>query len=90
MKADQRNLSAFKARGGKLVIAQGASDPVFSILDTIAWWNDVNAANGGRADQFVRLFAVPGMNSTLRGRAVDRSVQCVWRAGRLGRKRRRA
>jgi hypothetical protein len=71
MKADSTDLSAFKGRGGKLVIAQGVSDPVFSILDTIAWWDALNNANGGRAGDFTRLFAVPGMNHCAGGPATD-------------------
>ena len=39
-----RRVEGVKARGGKLVIAQGVSDPVFSILDTVEWWNRVNKA----------------------------------------------
>jgi len=71
MRADSTDLSAFKAHGGKLVIAQGVSDPVFSIVDTINWWNDLNRVNGGRANEFVRLFAVPGMNHCAGGPATD-------------------
>ena len=71
MKADSTDLSAFKARGGKLVIVQGVSDPVFSILDTIGWWNALNKANRGRAAEFARLFAVPGMNHCAGGPSTD-------------------
>lgn len=71
MKADATDLSKFKGRGGKLIIAHGVSDPVFSIVDTVSWWNDVNKANGGRAADFVRLFAVPGMNHCGGGPATD-------------------
>jgi feruloyl esterase len=71
MRADVTDLSAFRRHGGKLMIAQGVSDPVFSILDTINWWNDVNRASGGASD-FVRLFAVPGMNHCQGGPATDR------------------
>jgi feruloyl esterase len=71
MKADSTDLAAFKARGGKLLIAQGVSDPVFSILDTINWWNALNKVNGGRAAEFVRLFAVPGMNHCAGGPSTD-------------------
>ncbi len=71
MKADSTDLSAFKSHGGKLMIAHGVSDPIFSILDTINWWSDVNTANGGRASRFVRLFAVPGMNHCSGGPSTD-------------------
>jgi feruloyl esterase len=47
------------------------SDPVFSINDTINWWNQVNRVNDGKAGEFVRLFAVPGMNHCAGGPATD-------------------
>jgi hypothetical protein len=71
MKADSTDLSVFRNRGGKLLIAHGVSDPIFSILDTINWWKDVDRVNGGRADRFVRLFAVPGMNHCAGGPSTD-------------------
>lgn len=71
MMASSTDLSGFKNRGGKLIIVQGVSDPVFSLQNTIDWWNDVDKANGGRASDFVRLFAVPGMNHCAGGPATD-------------------
>jgi hypothetical protein len=65
------NLTAFKSRGGKLLMAHGVSDPIFSVKDSIAWWNDVNRAYNGTAAEFVRLFAVPGMNHCAGGPATD-------------------
>jgi feruloyl esterase len=55
------NLDGFLAHGGKLLVAHGAADPVFSVKDTIAWWDEVKGRYGGRADDVVRLFVVPGM-----------------------------
>lgn len=71
MRANSTDLSKFKARNGKLVIVQGVSDPVFSINDTIRWWEDVNKVNNGTASQFARVFAVPGMNHCSGGPATD-------------------
>ena len=71
MMASSTDLAAFKNRGGKLIIVHGVSDPVFSIKDTMNWWTEVNRANNGRADDFVRLFAVPGMNHCSGGPATD-------------------
>ena len=71
MMASSTDLSAFKNHGGKLLIVHGVSDPVFSINDTISWWNDVNRANNGEASSFARLFAVPGMNHCAGGPATD-------------------
>lgn len=71
MKADETNLSEFRAHGGKLIVVHGVSDPAFSIVDIIDWWNQVNAFTTGRAAEFVRLFAVPGMNHCVGGPATD-------------------
>jgi feruloyl esterase len=71
MMASSTDLTAFKAHSGKLVIVHGVSDPVFSIQDTIRWWNDVNRLNNSSASDFVRLFAVPGMNHCAGGPATD-------------------
>jgi poly(3-hydroxybutyrate) depolymerase len=71
MKANSTDLSAFKNHGGKLIVVHGVSDPTFSMNDTINWWTDVNRLNNGAADQFVRLFAVPGMNHCAGGPATD-------------------
>jgi hypothetical protein len=71
MMASSTNLSGFKNRGGKLIIVQGVSDPVFSLQNTIDWWNEVDKVNGGRLSDFMRLFGVPGMNHCSGGPATD-------------------
>ena len=71
MMASSTDLSAFRNQGGKLVIVHGVSDPIFSIRDTIDWWQEVNQASGGSAAEFVRLFGVPGMNHCGGGPATD-------------------
>jgi hypothetical protein len=71
MLASSTDLTAFKNRGSKLLIVHGVSDPVFSINNTIDWWNDVNKVNSGAAAGFVRMFAVPGMNHCSGGPATD-------------------
>lgn len=57
------DLSAFKARGGKLMVYHGWSDPVVSAYDSIGYYDRVLAAQGSRTalDEFYRLFLVPGM-----------------------------
>jgi hypothetical protein len=72
MLASSADLSGFRKRGGKLLITHGVSDPVFSVNDTISWLNEVNKLNKGKASDFVRLFAVPGMNHCGGGPATDR------------------
>jgi poly(3-hydroxybutyrate) depolymerase len=69
--ADSTDLSRFKARHGKLMIVHGVSDPIFSVNDTIHWYEDLNRANQGNAAEFVRMFAVPGMNHCGGGPATD-------------------
>ena len=66
------DLAAFRNHGGRMIVPHGTSDPVFSVLDTVAWWNDVDAANAGTAAEFVRVFPVPGMNHCGGGPATDR------------------
>ena len=70
--ARSADLSAFRAHHGKLMVPHGVSDPVFSINDTLAWWHEVDKRSGGRADTFVRVFPVPGMNHCGGGAATDR------------------
>lgn len=65
------DLAAFRAHGGKLIVPHGMADPVFSASDTIAWWNEVDARNRGRAADFARVFPVPGMNHCGGGPATD-------------------
>jgi feruloyl esterase len=71
MKADSTDLSAFRKRNGRLLIVHGASDPVFSITDTIDWWTTLDTVERGRAAEFVRLFGVPGMNHCGGGPSTD-------------------
>jgi hypothetical protein len=59
--ARSQDLRAFRARGGKMIVPHGASDPVFSIKDTTAWYEEVQRRQRGTAGQFVRVFPVPGM-----------------------------
>jgi hypothetical protein len=69
--ARSADLSLFRAHHGRLIVFHGSADPIFSINDTIAWWNEVDRGNGGRASGFVRLFPVPGMNHCFGGDATD-------------------
>jgi len=65
------DLDAFRARGGRLIVPHGVSDPVFSIDDTLAWYREVDARYDGTAGNFVRVFPVPGMNHCAGGPATD-------------------
>jgi feruloyl esterase len=65
------NLSTFSARGSKIVFYHGASDPWFSALDTIDYYQKMSDANGGaaRTAEWSRLFLVPGMGHCAGGQA---------------------
>jgi len=71
MSADSLDRRRFKMAGGKLMIVHGVSDPIFSINDSIRWWEALNMIEDGHADEFVRLFAVPGMVHCAGGPATD-------------------
>jgi hypothetical protein len=69
--AQSTDLARFRRRGGKLLVPQGGSDPIFSINDTFEWWHKVDITNHGEAANFVRVYAVPGMNHCAGGPATD-------------------
>lgn len=58
-------------RRAKLLVYHGAGDGVFSVNDTIRWYDTLRAADA-RASDYARLFVVPGMNHCGRGPATDR------------------
>jgi len=65
------DLSTLKNRGAKMMIYHGGADPIFSIADTITFYEGLRTANGGDASNFARFFAVPGMNHCSGGPATD-------------------
>ena len=65
------HLEAFHAHGGRMIVTQGASDPVFSLNDTLAWFREVDRIERGQAKSFVRVFPVPGMAHCSGGPATD-------------------
>ena len=68
---DALDLSAFKSRGGKMMMYQGGSDSSVSIKDTLRWYDAMNAQMGSSAQSFARFFVVPGMNHCSGGPATD-------------------
>ncbi|MGB6724081.1 MAG: tannase/feruloyl esterase family alpha/beta hydrolase [Terracidiphilus sp.] len=56
------DLTAFRARGGKLILYHGWNDAAISPLGTIDYYNGVEEKMGAaQTQEFVRLFLVPGM-----------------------------
>ncbi|HTA45952.1 MAG TPA: tannase/feruloyl esterase family alpha/beta hydrolase [Bryobacteraceae bacterium] len=65
------DLSSFFGHGGKLIFYHGLSDPWFSPLDTLDYYQRMAKANGG-LDQIAsqsRIFLVPGMGHCAGGAA---------------------
>ncbi len=65
------NLSTFSGNGGKLLFYHGVSDPWFSALDTVEYYESLGPANGGaeEVNKWSRLFLVPGMGHCMGGAA---------------------
>lgn len=56
------DLSAFKARGGKVIMLQGLTDTAVSPNGTIQLYNSMTKTMGQKAvDGFIRFYTVPGM-----------------------------
>jgi hypothetical protein len=57
------NLNTFSGHGGKLIFYHGVSDPWFSALDTVDYYQRMTKANGGpeQVANWSRLFLSPGM-----------------------------
>ena len=68
------NLNTFSGRGGKLLFWHGVSDPWFSALDTVDYYNRMTQANGGgdRVREWSRLFLVPGAGHCGGGPSLDK------------------
>ncbi|MEP6495974.1 MAG: tannase/feruloyl esterase family alpha/beta hydrolase [bacterium] len=58
--ATNPDLSAFRARGGKLLLAHGWSDPALNARSTIEYFKAVQARTP-QASSFTRLFMMPGV-----------------------------
>ena len=69
---DNPELAAFRDAGGKLIVFHGISDPVFSVMDTISWYEKLDANNGGEAENFAMLYTVPGMGHGSGSPATDK------------------
>jgi feruloyl esterase len=65
--ASNADLSAFKARGGKLLMYHGWADHSITPLRTVEYYGDVRKTHGSATDDFVRLFMVPGLHHCTKG-----------------------
>jgi len=69
------NLTAFKARGAKLILYHGWNDPAISALNTVNYYHDVVSKMGAReTEAFTRLYMVPGMQHCGGGPGTDSST----------------
>ncbi|QYO75845.1 tannase/feruloyl esterase family alpha/beta hydrolase [Devosia salina] len=69
---DNPEMADFRDAGGKMIVFHGMSDPVFSALDTIRWYEQLDANNGGNAEDFTLLYTVPGMGHGSGSPATDK------------------
>jgi feruloyl esterase len=88
--ATEPDLSAFAARGGKVMLWHGWSDYALSAFSTVAYYERVVGAGGGQraAGAFVLLHLARRRPSQQRRRRAD--LRSARRPRRLGRGRRRA
>lgn len=69
--ADDVQLAGFKARGGKLLLAHGMADPIFSAHEVVDYYERLRVAHGAEVDGLARLFLIPGMGHCQGGAATD-------------------
>jgi pimeloyl-ACP methyl ester carboxylesterase len=71
--ATSTDYGTFAARGGRVIVYQGMSDPVFSADDLIQYYDRFIHDNGGvsKAQSVARLFLIPGMAHCGMGPATD-------------------
>ena len=69
---DDPNLAGLRKSGRKMIVYHGQADPVFSLNDTIRWYEALDRNSDGKARSFARLFAVPGMTHCGGGVALDK------------------
>ena len=70
--ATNPDLTAFHAHGGKLILYHGWNDPAIPALNTVNYYNAVNAKMGtAKVDSFVRLYMLPGVQHCGGGPGAD-------------------
>ena len=68
--ASNPDLTAFRRRGGKLLLIHGTADPIIPMSSSIRYFEDVQRKMGNTAD-FFRLFLAPGMGHITGGPGVQ-------------------
>jgi feruloyl esterase len=72
LNSNDPNLKPFQSHGGKLILYHGWNDPGISPLNSINYFESVQATMGKQqADSFVRLYMVPGMQHCAGGPGPD-------------------
>jgi len=72
LNATDPNLSAFKTRGGKLILYHGWNDPAISAVNTVNYYQSVVDVMGQDGfDSFARVYMVPGMQHCAGGVGPD-------------------
>jgi feruloyl esterase len=67
------NLARFKARGGKLLLYHGWADPGPAPENTVTYYEAVNKTLGGKQDDWMRLFLMPGVGHCRGGVGPDQA-----------------
>jgi hypothetical protein len=70
--ADNPDLSAFRKRGGKLLMTYGWADAVLMPMMGVNYYERALQTNGPRTREFFRLFMIPGMAHCAGGVGPDR------------------
>jgi feruloyl esterase len=73
IEALETDLSAFKARGGKILFYHGWNDPGPSPINTINYYESVAATLGGDQADWMRLFLMPGVGHCRGGIGPDQA-----------------
>jgi len=73
LNASNPDLRAFRARGGRLIVHQGFSDPSTATLGSIDYFETVTRVIGPRerTDEFARLYLMPGVGHCGGGKGAD-------------------
>lgn len=74
LNANSPDLTAFAARGGKLIAFSGSADPVVPYPDFLKYYHRVCACMGGmaRVQEFFKYYLLPGKDHNSKGRGIGR------------------